>query len=130
MDHQDEKNQAIRKPRRTRSVRGNKESRNFNSDSKRDRYVGPDGEGCGSKSLGTGGADCQGNAGDQGRATEPTTSGKVNDLLEALSSRFMDYIKAHEERLEQRLAANRDFQESIKEQMEEIKKEILQQVSE
>ncbi|MEX6779837.1 hypothetical protein [Limnospira indica] len=42
----------------------------------------------------------------------------------------MDYIKAHEERLEQRLAANRDFQESIKEQMEEIKKEILQQVSE
>ncbi|WP_157888678.1 hypothetical protein ACOKW7_29945 [Limnospira platensis CENA597] len=49
--------------------------------------------------------------------------------MEELFAGFHEYVKSHEARLEQRLQANRDYQSQMKKQMENIRQEILQQVS-
>ncbi|MDT9180997.1 MAG: hypothetical protein P5702_26470, partial [Limnospira sp. PMC 1291.21] len=66
------------------------------------------------------------------RAVSPgsTTFVLYLGLLDELFAGFHEYVKSHEARLEQRLQANRDYQSQMKEQMEKIRKEVLQQVSE
>ena len=93
------------------------------------RATGSDGSGAKSESVRIGGTDCQGDNFQSSGESVPGTGGKILDLLEELFAGFHEYVKSHETRLEERLQANRDYQSQMKKQMENIRQEILQQVS-
>ncbi|MBS0015425.1 MAG: hypothetical protein KFF72_03500 [Arthrospira sp. SH-MAG29] len=129
MEASNERNQTTKKEDPQHAVRGEQEVSLDDVNGNSRWATGPDGYGAKSESVRVGGTDCQGDNFQSSRESVPGTGGKILDLLEELFAGFHEYVKSHEARLEQRLEANRDYQSRMKKQMENIRQEILQQVS-
>lgn len=130
MGSSNEQNQASKKENSQHTVRGNQEVSFYDVNGNRSQGAGSDGYRVKPDSIRVSGTDCQGDYFQPGRESVPRTGGKILSLLDELFAGFHEYVKSHEARLEQRLQANRDYQSQMKEQMEKIRKEVLQQVSE
>ncbi|CDM98626.1 MULTISPECIES: hypothetical protein [Limnospira] len=130
MDKEHEKEQTLSASDSQRFVRGEEEGCHNDIDGNSGQVVGSDGYRVDSEPFRTDRANCQGDYFQPGGCHHLGTGGKILDLLEELFAGFDSYVKSHEARLEQRLLANREYQSQMKEQMEKIRQEVLQQVSE